>query len=335
VTVRLPRHLLVICLCLTLGPLLSWSVCTAQAYKLQPTSDRTVEIDLDVEDGHAPGGDARVAQEGVGAQARLESYRRELAEHRRAGDTTSVVQTLIRLASIYEELNMRVEAVEHYAEVLQLLPPGVEDDKKAGVLYKLGGLSHKLGLYDRAIAYLQQALPLSQKLQHPKYRIFEAMIHRDLGLAYSSAGKGRQAFEQLELSRPLFEEYGEPKETPYVYTLLGLIAPTHKEALDYYSLALTAFRKLNDKRGEAETLGMIARFYGGLNERAALRYYKQALFVWQKVSDLAEQAQTHLQMGWAYAALGDRPKADESYQPALSIIRQLPDNLTAEAEATG
>jgi CHAT domain-containing protein len=236
----------------------------------------------------------------------------------------------MEVAETYEELNELENASDYYARSLPLLRPVAHDSFKAAVLLKLGQVSHKLERYQQAIDYFQQALPLSPKVQSA---LFGATVHVQLGLTYKFLGNRQQAFEQFSHALSVYEKVKDQERTAHAYALLGLTAQTPKEALDYYTRALTANQKLDSKTGEAMSLEALATFYGDFDKKTALGYYEQALTIWAKFKEPTHEAPILMQMGRLYDQLGDMPKARESFLKSIAIWQSL-GNRAREAEVT-
>jgi signal transduction histidine kinase len=95
-----------------------------------------------------------------------------------------------------------------------------------------------------------------------------------------------------------------------------------KDAFALFRQAHAIFHRLKETRSEAIALQNIGTIYGDAgDQRRVLRYYAQAAEVHSGDPALAQAAANNL--GTAYRALGDYPRADASFRRALALARDL------------
>src|SRR5579859_1059619 len=97
-------------------------------------------------------------------------------------------------------------------------------------------------------------------------------------------------------------------------------------ALPEYEKALTAYRTLEDRHGEAITLGLIGNCYKHLGDRTrALDFLGRALKMKQELGDRLEEGKTISNIGLVYWEAGDYPKAIDHFNRAIIIAREIHD----------
>ncbi|MER3492866.1 MAG: Fis family transcriptional regulator [Mastigocladus sp. ERB_26_2] len=95
-------------------------------------------------------------------------------------------------------------------------------------------------------------------------------------------------------------------------------------ALPLFEQALAIYRKINNHRGEAQTLKGIGNVYYDLKDyQRSLSSQQQALKIAQVINDKDLQARTLSNIGNAYRALGDINQAISFYQQSLAVARQI------------
>ncbi len=108
-----------------------------------------------------------------------------------------------------------------------------------------------------------------------------------------------------------------------------------QKALEFFNQALSLYRAVGDRSGEATTLNNIGRVYSALGEKQkALDFYNQSLPLWRAVGDRSGEATTLNNIGRVYDALGEKQKALEFYNQSLPLSRAVGDR-TGEAKTLG
>ena len=97
-------------------------------------------------------------------------------------------------------------------------------------------------------------------------------------------------------------------------------------ALPEYEKALSAYRALADRHGEAITLGLIGNCYKHLGDRTrALDFLDRALKIKQELGDRLEEGKTLSNIGLIYWEAGDYTKAIDHFNRAIAIAREVHD----------
>jgi tetratricopeptide (TPR) repeat protein len=97
-------------------------------------------------------------------------------------------------------------------------------------------------------------------------------------------------------------------------------------ALPEYETALAAYRALDNRHGEAITLGLIGNCYKHLGDRTrALDFLGRALKIKQELGDRLEEGKTISNIGLVYWEAGDYSKAIDHFNRAIAIAREVHD----------
>lgn len=97
-------------------------------------------------------------------------------------------------------------------------------------------------------------------------------------------------------------------------------------ALPEYEKSLAAFRALQNRHGEAITLGLIGNCYKHLGDRTrALDFLDRALKIKRELGDRLEEGKTLSNIGLVYWEAGDYPKAIDHFNRAIALARESHD----------
>jgi tetratricopeptide (TPR) repeat protein len=190
----------------------------------------------------------------------------------------------------------------------------------------LGLAYSKLGQYDTAIEYYQQALTIDREIGDLRG---EGQDLGNLGNAYSALGQVEKAIEYnqqaLEIDREIGDRFGEGADLGNLglaYASLGQV----EQAIMYYQQALVIAREFGDRRNEGVHLGNLGLAYADLGQlHQAIDHYQQALFIAREIGDRRGEDAALGNLGLAYADLGQLDQAINHYQQALVIAREIGD----------
>lgn len=97
-----------------------------------------------------------------------------------------------------------------------------------------------------------------------------------------------------------------------------------RRSVEKYNVALDLYRRINDRRGEADALKNLGIVHQSLGEtQKALEKYKEALPVKQAIGDQGGMAEILNNLGVIYRTLGELRNAVEMFSEALVIRRAL------------
>ncbi|MCK4765838.1 MAG: CHAT domain-containing protein, partial [Candidatus Aminicenantes bacterium] len=95
-----------------------------------------------------------------------------------------------------------------------------------------------------------------------------------------------------------------------------------------YEQAITIFRDIKNRLGEANTLQSLGDVHRALSENEkARRRYEQAITIFRDIKDRLGEANTLLRLGHMRKALSENEKARLRYEQAITIFRDIKDRL--------
>lgn len=100
----------------------------------------------------------------------------------------------------------------------------------------------------------------------------------------------------------------------------------YREAIESWQLALEIYRQLNERVGEAHSLGNLGTAYRNLGQyQQAINLLQQSLVIKREIGDRKGEANTLGSLGVAHNLLGQYSQAIELQQQALDIYREVGD----------
>ena len=203
----------------------------------------------------------------------------------------------------------------------------------AFTLSNLGRVYNQLGDQQKALDYLNRALPIWQDSGSARG---QANALEMIGRTYADMGQGQMALDSFNRALPLWRQDGDEggealtlNEMGPAYAELG----QKQKALESYDHALSMWREIGNRQGEAATLDNMGWLYRDLGQhQTALDYYNQALPIWREVGNRSGEARALSDLGRAYADLHQPAKALDYPAQALPIFRDT-GNLRGQAMA--
>ena len=216
----------------------------------------------------------------------------------------------------------------------------------------LGALYYSSGQLQKALDYLNQALPIEQKYSS---LLGQATTLNTMGRVYTDLGQEDKALDLLNQAltfwRAIPSRGGEAEtlnNMGKVYNNLG----QHDAALKYLNQSLNIWREVNAStvnpsagntspapatstpapsftatasiNGEASTLDNLGRAWSDMGDgKQALDNFNQSLSMFRNLGERNGEALVLNDMGPAYAALGQKQKALDAYNQAIALWREL------------
>ena len=218
----------------------------------------------------------------------------------------------------------------------------------------LGALYYSSGQLQKALDYLNQALPIEQKYSS---LLGQATTLNTIGRVYTDLGQEDKALDLLNQAltfwRALPSRAGEAEtlnNIGKVYNNLG----QHDAALKYLNQSLAIWHEVNAStaassaqntpagaapattastssflatasiNGEASTLDNLGRAWSDMGDgKQALDNFNQSLLTFRNLGERNGEALVLNDTGPAYAALGQKQKALEAYKQAIALWREL------------
>jgi tetratricopeptide (TPR) repeat protein len=224
------------------------------------------------------------------------------------------------LAGLYDTAGSFDKARDYYGKLLKRDPKNVEAH------YGLGQVEIDAGNSQKALEYLNEALPITIQLDNDQEK---STILYGLGVAYSQLNKPQDAlrnFEQaLEIQKRLDEKHGIAQTLNGMGQIQDLLGKS-QEALKSYQEALRLREELGDKVGIGGNLIDLANFYEsrGQNDQA-LTMLKRSLQIQREVGNQAYEALCLNNIGGNYADQGRYDDALTFFDQALGLREKLKD----------
>ncbi|MBP0026872.1 CHAT domain-containing tetratricopeptide repeat protein [Roseofilum sp. Guam] len=100
-----------------------------------------------------------------------------------------------------------------------------------------------------------------------------------------------------------------------------------REALASWEQALTLYREMGDRQGEANSLGSLGNAYHALGQvQRAITFHEQSLTLAREISDRQGEANSRGNLGLAYRVLGQYQRAINFYEQSLTLAREISDH---------
>lgn len=233
-----------------------------------------------------------------GAYESLGEFRKALVYYEQAlriwqeSKSRDLAAGLNNVATVYEKLGLWQTAIDHYQKSLAVIEQGGPPETKPTTLYNLGELYNKLNDSSRALEGYGNALTIQRARKNYSE---EARILAHIGTVYISLNNTQEALKYLEQVLRIPETHPDVKIPPRdrAYTLLGI--------------------------------GEVYRLQG--KPREALQYFEQARKEAEDVADRQQESDAQQKLGQTHQTLRDWNRAQESYDKALALRRQLEDRL--------
>ena len=236
-----------------------------------------------------------------------------------AGDNAAAGRHLGNLALIYNRIQQPEAALACFERALRLVRAGGDAMTESGLLGNMGNIRR----YDEAIAYLNEALHLSQTLEDIRGR---GIWLANLALAYDDSGKPVQAIDYhiqaVAVARQLHDQRG-------LATRLGklsdsfLAAGNPLEALQCLGEALTIYTAIGDQQAVFSGLVTSGHIHYTLGEQAPSSVEKQLYY---------RNAHEYYQYALGLAQTSDDSAAVETLQAWINAVRAAIDNPAERVE---
>jgi CHAT domain-containing protein/tetratricopeptide (TPR) repeat protein len=232
------------------------------------------------------------------------------------------------------------QAIDHYQRAIAAWKRSGDSESASRAAQQLGVTYEQLGLLQNSLASYETALSLARESTSP---IVKSEILSDLGIAQSLVADRTETFEDaerhclaaLDLARRAVSERAMAKaincrgETWYLRRRSEL-------ALEFYAEAGRLWDKLDDRRGQAQTMLFQGYVYSDLSRFDQARTcYERARALWSGLGDKREQAITAVAQARLHVRLGDYQKALFNFEEAQTLLEPMGDVVWEGASLTG
>ncbi len=240
----------------------------------------------------------------------------KLAQARASKDTRQVVTQLNVLGALYRSSGQLQKALACLNEALPIEQKFSSLFGQATTLDTMGRVYTDLGQGDKALDLFNQALPMWRALGA---RSGEASTLNYIGKVYNDLGNREESLKYLNESMTIWRAIDIPQGAAPKQNNPGSLSPGQGQQKQPAS----GWMQAASRAGEAGTLDNLGRTYSDMGQgQQALDYFNQALPIWRATGEHSGEALTLNDMGPAYAGLGQKQKALEVYNQALQIWRE-------------
>ncbi|MBB6098549.1 DNA-binding SARP family transcriptional activator [Deinobacterium chartae] len=241
-------------------------------------------------------------------EARLGGERRALM-HRRIARRLAARLPMALRARHLEQGGLSLEAAEAYLEAAR---------SAARALHR-----EAPGLYSRALALLEASDPEPETL---------AELLVETASSYSALGRSLDARPHVERAAALLPQLNNLVTRARVYAVAAedaLRAGRHLEARASLELALEAYRAAGERRGEAESLFLLAWIeYRSGNPEGQLEPLGAAIEAFEELGDREQQARALRNLASLHFRLGDIARGQALHDRALALVRACGQRFT-------
>ena len=240
-----------------------------------------------------------------------------LAQARSQHNMHEVVMELNILGSYYRQAGQLQKALTYLNEALPIEQRAASLTGQATTLNSMGRVYTDLGEEDKALSLLNQALPMWRAAGQ---RTGEADALSFIGKVYNDLGQHDDALKYLNEAMTIWNTINaSPASAPtQANPAAQQPRPTQQNS------AVASFMSSANLIGQAGTLDNLGRTYSDEGQGLqALKYFNQALPLFTQAGERGGEALILNDMGPAYAGIGQKQKALESYSKALAIFREI------------
>jgi len=247
----------------------------------------------------------------------ITEHEQRLAQARGGRNTREAVIELNILGALYRQAGQLQKALTYLNEALPTEQRASSLVGQATTLSTMGRIYTDLGEEDKALSLLNQALPLWRAAGQ---RTGEADALSYIGKVYNDLGQHDEALKFLNQAMAIWQTVNAPASVAPAQGNAG----NPQSAQGQQSSGSANFASSAVIIGEAGTLDNLGRTYADEGQGVeALKYFNQALPLFKQAAESSGEGLILNDMGPAYAATGQKQKALESYNKALTIFRDV------------
>lgn len=246
--------------------------------------------------------------------AQIAQHEQSLAQARSSKNVRQQVTEFNILGALYYSAGQLEKALDYLNQALPIEQKYSSLLGQATTLNTMGRVYTDLGQEDKALDLLNQALPFWRALPS---RAGEADALNNIGKVYNNLGQHDDALKYLNQSLAIWHEVNASPAAPSAQNA----PPDSSPAKTATASGFLATASIN---GEAATLDNLGRAFSDMGAGSqALDEFNQALLIFHNLGERNGEALVLNDMGPAYAALGQKQKALDVYNRAIASWREL------------
>ncbi len=244
----------------------------------------------------------------------IAQHEQNLAQARHSKNPRQQVTEFNILGALYYSAGQLEKALDYLNQALPIEQKYSSLLGQATTLNTMGRVYTDLGQEDKALDLLNQALPFWRALPS---RAGEVETLNNIGKVYNNLGQRDDAFKYLNQSLAIWRQINAPPAAPSTQNAPPGPAPAK-------TASASGFLATAGINGEASTLDNLGRAWSDMGDgKQALDDFNQALPIFRNLGERNGEALVLNDTGPAYAALGQKQKALDAYNQAIALWREL------------
>jgi CHAT domain-containing protein/Tfp pilus assembly protein PilF len=251
--------------------------------------------------------------------SQIAQHEQSLAQARSSKNVRQQVSEFNILGALYYSAGQLEKALDYLNQALPIEQKYSSLLGQATTLNTMGRVYTDLGQEDKALTLLNQALPFWRALPS---RAGEAETLNNIGKVYNNLGQHDDALRYLNQSLAIWHEVNAPPAATSPAAPSAGNAPSSPAPAQ--TASASSFLATASINGEASTLDNLGRASSDMGDgQKALDYFNQALVIFRNLGERNGEALVLNDTGPAYAALGQKQKALDVYNQAIALWREL------------
>lgn len=197
------------------------------------------------------------------------------------------------IGRIYEVLGQYELALKYYEDALKTarfptLIANFDGDMvgdirgEVNALNAIGNIHYRLGRYESALNFHQQALTVLKKVKNQDtQKLLEATTYNSIGIVYLKQGKYQLALDFLQPALAIYQQFNSRRAEGVVLHAIGKLyfeQGQYELAENYLQKSLVIAQEIGNKEGEGHTLSTIAYLLEKQNQpELAIVFFKQSV----------------------------------------------------------
>ncbi len=235
----------------------------------------------------------------------------------------------VGIAYVYSETGNSILAFKNDSIAMVYALECGDKKTQAKALIVRGISFFKLGNYDTALTYYEQAEKLAQEIEDQEN---QAKIFSNRAIIYFYQGENKKTIEGFTKALEIGKQLNNEPLIATNYMSLAIVYSNlsqNDSVFIFYERALALFQKLNDKNGILRCYMNLGNAYYGFSDYGkAIEYYQLAIKNALEMDDKSNLAKGYSNMGDVYIQLGDYDSAAELLFKSIKIKEQINDKAS-------